>query len=106
MCSFLVEFVVTASVQCFCCLSRWSKHLLRLVVRRYLEVWLLLLCDRCSCRSARLFCISAVYDQGSAHEYVVKLLALFGRVVRGFVVVLLFVERVSVGIGPPIRPAR
>ena len=43
----------------------------------------------------RRFCISAVSEQGSVHEYVVKLLAMFGCVVRGFVVVLLFVERVG-----------
>ena len=38
---------------------------------------------------------TAVLEQGSAHEYAVKLLALFGCVVRGFVLVLLFVEPVG-----------
>ena len=53
---------------------------------------------------SRRFCISAMSERGSAHEYVVKLLALLGCVVRRFVVVLLFVERVrpvSVGVGLP-----
>ena len=38
---------------------------------------------------------SASLQQGPADEYVVKLLALFGCVARGFIVVLLFVERVD-----------
>ena len=44
------------------------------------------------------FCISAVSEQGPAHEYVLKLIELFGSVVRGFAVFLFFfffVERVG-----------
>ena len=44
---------------------------------------------------SRGFCTSAVWEQSPANEYVVKLLALFGCVVRGLVVVLLFVSRVG-----------
>ena len=44
---------------------------------------------------SRRFYIFAVSERGSAHECVVKLLAVFGWGVRGFVVVLLFVERVG-----------
>ena len=40
----------------------------------------------------RGFCISAVSEQGPVHEYVVRLLALCGCVVRGCDEVLLFVE--------------
>ena len=44
---------------------------------------------------SRGFCISAASELGSAHEYVVKLLALCGCVVLDFVLVLLFVDRVG-----------
>ena len=44
---------------------------------------------------SRRFCITGVSEQGSAHECVLKLRALYGSVVRGFVTVLLFVERVG-----------
>ena len=44
---------------------------------------------------SRRVCIFAMSEQGSVQEYVVKLLAVFGGVVRGFVVVLFFEERVG-----------
>ena len=44
---------------------------------------------------SREVCISAVSEQQLVHEYVVKLFALFGCVVRGFVVFLLFVASVG-----------
>ena len=72
-----VEFVVTPSVMLLCCLFRWPKYLLCLVVHWFFDSDYHCFVVAMHVDLSRHFCISAVLEQGSAHEYTVKLLALF-----------------------------
>ena len=95
VCSSHLSFVITASLVICCCLVRWPWYLSSLVVQRYVDSGYHCFVVAIRVDLSRRFCVSAVSGQGSACEYVVKLLALFGWVVRGFVVVLLVVGRVG-----------